>query len=358
MHDFERPILFLHRGARLGLFVAAFAVAAGPATATKLTGTYSTPLGTLKISERDGIVTGKAAGSSKCGFSPGTVVLEGTRLDDSVTGTITACKTGSGCSGNVDGMVMLLLTQKGRVMSGAVHVEAGKCGTPIGGDAITLRRASRKAKPKKKPRKTPKKAAQKRAAQKTKPKTGDNGGGDATATPPVTDGSHDDRTAAAGGGDGDDDGVSDDVEDTSPGTEPASSDVRAQAEEKLREAFRLMGTGKMEQARDLLKEAVAIDPSYSQAWLGIGVTYYSRDRYDEALEHYKTAIERDPGNKDAYYNTGCIYALKGDKEQALRYLQIALLNGYVALDTLETDPDLKSLAGDEKFEAYKRGEFF
>jgi len=53
---------------------------------------------------------------------------------------------------------------------------------------------------------------------------------------------------------------------------------------------------------------------------------------------------------------GLAFIMRGDKEQALRYLRIALLNGYVQLDTLLTDPDLKGLAGDPQFEKLKAGQ--
>jgi hypothetical protein len=52
----------------------------------------------------------------------------------------------------------------------------------------------------------------------------------------------------------------------------------------------------------------------------------------------------------------CVYAVKGDKSQALRYLRIALLNGYVQLETLSLDPDLAKLQGDPQFERLKRGD--
>ena len=80
------------------------------------------------------------------------------------------------------------------------------------------------------------------------------------------------------------------------------------------------------------------------------------DWYDEAKDAYGLALEADPANPDVYYNLACIHALTNEKEQALGYLQIALLNGYVDLSTLTQDPDLKSLNGDERFEALKKGE--
>ncbi|MCC7072973.1 MAG: hypothetical protein IT383_16740, partial [Deltaproteobacteria bacterium] len=82
------------------------------AAATALTGSYSSPLGQLSLVEKDGTVTARIADAknNRCGLAKGTVVLEGSRLDDSVVGTFTACKVGDGCSGPASGSAMLLVT--------------------------------------------------------------------------------------------------------------------------------------------------------------------------------------------------------------------------------------------------------
>jgi hypothetical protein len=267
------------------------------AIAAPLGGTFSSPLGTISLNESDGNVIGKIVDGKKnaCGFPKGTVVLEGSRLDDSVVGTLHACKVVSdACAGPLDGAAMLLITRGGAVISGAVHLESGACTTPLKGDSIVLR-----------------KGAEKKAAAVT--------------------------NAAA---------------DAKKGGTP-----RQRAEALAVEGHKIMNEneGNAELARTKFQEAVQIDPTYSEGYIGVGVTYYARERYDEALDWYKKALEANPANGDAYYNTGCVYALKGDKEQALRYLKIALLNGYVQLDSLAKDPDLKKLEGDPTFEKLKTG---
>ncbi len=272
------------------------AVSAGSAIAAPLAGTFSTPLGAVAITETNGNVIGKIVDGKKnaCGFPKGTVVLEGSRLDDSVVGTLHACKVVSdACAGPLDGAAMLLITRSGAVMSGAVHLEAGTCTTPLKGDSVVFR-----------------KGAEKKPA------------------------------------------VSNAATDAKKGGTP-----RQRAEAVAVEGNKVMNEneGNAELARAKFQEAVQIDPTYSEGYIGVGVTYYARERYDEALDWYKKALEANPANGDAYYNTGCVYALKGDKEQALRYLKIALLNGYVQLDSLAKDPDLKKLEGDPAFEKMKTG---
>ncbi len=303
------------------LFAAACWVFAGAASGAGLSGTYDTPIGKVRIVEKSGVVTGTVAGGKNpCSYKAGKKVLEGTRLDDSVTGTLHTCKLGAGCSGDVDGVVMLLLTQNGKLMSGAVHLEAGQCKTPIGGDGITLKRsgaktpAERAAAAQRKQQRQAKKHAKKQQGVKQ----GAASGSDAKKGP----------------------------------TERG----RAGAEKLAAEGQALFESGAIEEARERFLQSIEVDPSYSQAYVGVGVTYYMRDRYDEALDYYKRGLEANPGNRDAYYNVACVYALKGEAEQALRYLRIAVLNGYVDTNTLDADPDLKSLHDNPDFKRLRAGE--
>jgi hypothetical protein len=269
-----------------GLVTSTSAAAAG------LTGTFATPVGVVSVSEKDGLVTGKLIDKKNpCGLPQGHVILDGSRLDDSITGTLRACKTGDGCAGPLEGAVMLLITRNGSTLSGAVYFDAGNCKTPIDSSGVTFKKIVGKPKPS--------------DTQAAKPK----------------------------------------------------ASARARAEALAREAQTILQSneGNAEEARAKLSQAVAIDPTYSEGFVGLGVTYFVRDRYDEALEEYKRALEANPMNGDAYYNTACVYAVKGDVAQALRYLRIARLNGFVQIDTLN-DPDLKNLAGNPEFEKLKRGE--
>jgi tetratricopeptide (TPR) repeat protein len=241
------------------------------------------------VSEKDGAVTAVVTDAKNaCSFPKGTVVLDGSRLDDSVVGTLKACKVGDGCSGAVDGAAMLLISKSGTVISGAVHLEIGACKTPLGGDSVLFRKGAGKAAP----------------AVKT------------DKTPP-----------------------------------------RVRAEKVVADAYlAYQADGNAEAFRTKCQEALQIDPTYAEAAVGIGVTFNARQRYDEALEWYKKALELNPAVSDAYYNIACVYAQAGDSEQALRYLHIALLNGYVSLQTLATDPELKSLEGIERFEKLKQAQ--
>jgi tetratricopeptide (TPR) repeat protein len=139
-------------------------------------------------------------------------------------------------------------------------------------------------------------------------------------------------------------------------------DARREAEALALAGQRLFETGAIEGARAKFIEATRIDSTYSQGYVGIGVTYYMRDRYDEALDFYKKGLEADPGNRDAYYNMACVYALASsrsdDKGSEYAERAMALLSSAVeadgprlgpwwpatpALDALRQRPDFQQL---------------
>jgi hypothetical protein len=132
--------------------------------------------------------------------------------------------------------------------------------------------------------------------------------------------------------------------------------VAADIDALLSQAQTLINNGEAEEARKKCTEASNLDPARSQAYVCIGVTYYQRERYDEAFEYYAKAIEADPTNPDTYYNMGCVYAITGKTEEAIQYLRLAVLNGYIDLKTLIDDGDLKKLHGNPAFEKLKAGE--
>jgi Flp pilus assembly protein TadD len=405
---------------RVGSVIAGVLIATSQAHAGPIAGTYSSPLGPLALEEKAGVVRGTIIGKSPCGLKPGTLVLEGSRLDDSITGTVKVCKTGPQCSGSVEGIVMLLVTRNGDVLSGAAHVEAGKCATQVGADGLSIRRQVSTATSAQKdsgkassPKEQDTAAARGDGAAAESPKGAERAGStpsekrgdpprgsDGKRTRPATEpgpsssgqqatqgqSSRSPTTSGSTSGSANGSGshastpATSDAE--SPGSstktsgEEASGDTRIagasttdaapparrgdrKAAEKLAiDGVGLMQTGKIEEARALFEQATEIDPSYAEGWTLVGVTFYQRDRYDEALDMYKRALEANPGHHDAYYNIACIYARTDEKEKAFSYLQIALLNGYVDVNTISDDPDLKSLEGDERFAKLKAGDFF
>ena len=274
-------------------------------------GVYESPFGKMLLSEKNGEVKGVSIdGGGPCNFPKGHELLTGSRLDDNVTGTWNVCQLGKKCAAKDKGWVMLLVTKSGAVLSGAAHQELSPgCTAPISSEGISLHRVALTSAPAKPSPKVPQRPVGKKSPKNLK----------------------------------------------SAVSARSLKKNRKRAEAIAAEAGLLLQGGKIEAAREKFHEAVRVAPHYSEGYVGIGVTYYARDRYDEALDFYKKGLEANPGNRDAYYNTACVYALKGERDQALRYLKIAVLNGYISLDTLSLDPDLKSLRDDPEFIALAAG---
>jgi TPR repeat len=129
-----------------------------------------------------------------------------------------------------------------------------------------------------------------------------------------------------------------------------------QSEQLAKDAHALIMAGEAEEARKKCQEAVKLDPGFSQGYTCLGVTYYLRERYDEAFEQYAKALEADPANRDVYYNMASIYAIQGKIDESLQYLKLSVLNGYIDLPTLSSDNDLKNLHGNAEFERIKSGQ--
>jgi superkiller protein 3 len=55
------------------------------------------------------------------------------------------------------------------------------------------------------------------------------------------------------------------------------------------------------------RETVAMDPGYSPAWFDMGVSYYNRGDYTNAMAAYKEAVRIDPENYQAHANLASTY---------------------------------------------------
>jgi hypothetical protein len=140
-----------------------------------------------------------------------------------------------------------------------------------------------------------------------------------------------------------------------PPPKPPPKPKKDDAIRLAKEAHPLIMAGEAEEARKKCQEAVKLDPGYSQGYTCIAVSYYLRERYDEAFEYYAKALEAEPANGDVYYNMASIYAIQGKTEEAIQYLKLSVLNGYIDIKTLSTDNDFKNLHGNPDFERLKTG---
>jgi tetratricopeptide (TPR) repeat protein/CHAT domain-containing protein len=67
-------------------------------------------------------------------------------------------------------------------------------------------------------------------------------------------------------------------------------------------------------AIDCYNKAIELDPEYASPYNGLGVVYYKKTDYNQAIKYYNTAIELDPENVMVYNNLGNAYQDKPDSD--------------------------------------------
>jgi tetratricopeptide (TPR) repeat protein len=88
-------------------------------------------------------------------------------------------------------------------------------------------------------------------------------------------------------------------------TQPKEADEKARA--LLEEGQRRADEGKWDEALQAYRQALAIDPRYGDAYIGMGDAYMSSGKYKEGFAAYEQAISVAPWNPDAHYSLGAAY---------------------------------------------------
>ena len=308
----------------------------GSATAPSLSGPWLLNGAHLELKQDGATVVGTlASAGGPCAVPVGTELLRGSLLDDSLAAQVRLCLVSAACGADpANALAVLLVTNQ---LTGGVHAEAA-CAADV--RALTLR------KPGTAQALTPP-PDNSRLSHTPPPKPRKLASSDAPSPDRAADRTRSSQRVASAA-----------AEFHAPATEPARESADAPASPQLvrteiagPDALLLRGLaelqdGRFEAARKLFREALRKEPECVEAYNGVGVTFYARGDYDEALAWYKRAIEVDPRFGDAYYNMACLYALQGQKQLAFRYLRLAALNHYSELEQLLADPDLASLHGD------------
>ena len=71
----------------------------------------------------------------------------------------------------------------------------------------------------------------------------------------------------------------------------------------------------------LLEKAVTIDPKLGQAHMQLGILYYGRGQYEQAIHAYQKAVEGSPQLSEAHYRLGVAYKRMGDPAKAQQEFQ-------------------------------------
>ena len=110
------------------------------------------------------------------------------------------------------------------------------------------------------------------------------------------------------------------------------------------EALRKHQEGKLDEAKDLYKKVITIDPANAEALNNLGVIYMKKKVYKWAIIRLNDAIRIKYDYPDAHYNLACIYAQNNNVSRSISYLKNAVgFNPQVRQWALK-DKDLSVLA--------------
>ena len=98
-------------------------------------------------------------------------------------------------------------------------------------------------------------------------------------------------------------------------------------DKSIQSAFEHYRSGNLEQAENICKAALKVEPENSEVLHLLGLIFYRAGNFDLASRHLRKAIKFDPKNADAYYDLGNILHEKGQITKALtNYRKAVKLN--------------------------------
>jgi tetratricopeptide (TPR) repeat protein len=98
----------------------------------------------------------------------------------------------------------------------------------------------------------------------------------------------------------------------------------ANARARTNYATVLLAEGRIAEAEQHLRSAVAIDPRRAEAQLGLGVALAAQRRFDDGLRHLRTAFDLAPDNPEVNRNLGEAHASQGAMAEAVHHYNAAL----------------------------------
>jgi tetratricopeptide (TPR) repeat protein len=110
------------------------------------------------------------------------------------------------------------------------------------------------------------------------------------------------------------------------GNTPASAGNKTVIEDYIETSRSLMQSQRYEEAAELIKKALEIDPVNSRLLNYLGICYSRMSRYEEAAKVYQTSIEQDYDNASAHFNLAVALEnaerISESVDQYYRYIKI------------------------------------
>ena len=305
----------------------------------KLEGTWQMPIGKVKIKLENDSIIGIVTDSEKaCNIKNGTTVVTGSLFEDNFSGNMKFCLQPIGtieCPPDNWAFVVLLISNDFQSMSGTFHIESKGCKPKgIKGNGIKLIKIkdieSSVAITKSSDEKV-------KISKKTKINIDNNLVAKINEN---SESSKPQKPVYIGP-------VSSNGEKLYNPLKYGSNE--AIIEKIMNEGNNYLNEGYFERARKEFLKVIELDPLRAEAYNGVGVTFYARKFYDDALKWYKKSLTANPDFSDAYYNMACIYSLTNEVELSIRYLKIAILNGFIDYEIIKKDPDLSRVRSTSEF---------
>ena len=117
----------------------------------------------------------------------------------------------------------------------------------------------------------------------------------------------------------------------------------------LDRALELLQEERWREAAKILEQVTRAEPDNSEAWFRLGLAWHSAGEYKRALDAHLKSATFPEFESTGLYNAACAYALMGKSDLAFEMLGRSRQAGFLNLEHIKTDPDLKSLRKDPRF---------
>ena len=88
------------------------------------------------------------------------------------------------------------------------------------------------------------------------------------------------------------------------------------SEELYNQAVDCIADGKLDDAIGKYQAAVAIDPTFADAWEGLSMAYADKEMWTEAIEAARKVVDLTPDDQLGYTNLSRIYQRSGNVPEA------------------------------------------